>query len=29
MFQAYDALFDEISRDLGRAFGLALQGDDI
>jgi hypothetical protein len=29
MFQAYDALFDEISHDLGRAFGLALQGDDI
>ncbi|MFZ9198205.1 MAG: hypothetical protein ACO22Z_02560 [Paracoccaceae bacterium] len=29
MFQAYDALFEGISRDLGRAFGLAMQGDDI
>ena len=29
MFQAYDAVFDQISRDLGRAFGIALQGNDI
>jgi hypothetical protein len=29
MFQAYDALFDQISHDLGHAFGLAMQGDDI
>ena len=29
MFQAYDAVFDQISRDLGRSFGIALQGNDI
>lgn len=29
MFQAYDAVFDQISRDLGRAFGIAMQGNDI
>lgn len=29
MFQAFDVLFDRISRDLGRAFARSLQGDDI
>lgn len=29
MFQAFDALFNQVSRDLGRAFGRTLQGNDI
>ena len=29
MFQAFDAVFNGISRDLGRAYGQALQGNDI